>query len=170
MAVWDTTTDVGIASFYCLITDRRQENAHSGAGAGAHPARAIALLRALTEAIQVRTTYITGSRDDLRPDEFTAPALEQKLRRARGLMAGPAAARDFRHVRSHEAATCADDLDWMLDRLRAVGIAEVVTLDLTGPEVGVPVVRVVIPGLEGPDDHDAYVPGPRARRFVGGRR
>ena len=55
----------------------------------------------------------------------------------------------------------------MLGRLRAVGIAEVVTLDLTGPEVGVPVVRVVIPGLEGPDDHDAYVPGPRARRFVG---
>ena len=96
VAVWDTTTDVGIASFYCLITDRRHENAHSGAGAGAHPARAIALLRALTEAIQVRTTYITGSRDDLRPDEFTAPALEQKLRRARGLMAGPAAPRDFR--------------------------------------------------------------------------
>ena len=54
--------------------------------------------------------------------------------------------------------------------MRGVGIAEVVTLDLTGPEVGVPVVRVVIPGLEGPDDHDAYVPGPRARRFVGGRR
>ena len=58
----------------------------------------------------------------------------------------------------------------MLGRLRAVGIAEVVTLDLTRPEMGVPVVRVVIPGLEGPDDHDAYVPGPRARRFVGGRR
>jgi ribosomal protein S12 methylthiotransferase accessory factor len=170
VGVWDATTDVGIASFYCLVTDRRQENAHSGAGAGTHPARAIALLRALTEAIQVRTTYISGSRDDRRPAEFTAPALEQKLRRARGLMAGPAAQRDFRHVPSHEAATCADDLDWMLDRLRVAGIAEVVTFDLTGPEVGVPVVRVVIPGLEGPDDHDTYVPGPRARRFVGGRR
>ena len=69
-------------------------------------------------------------------------------------MAGPAAQRDFRHVPSHEAATCADDLDWILDRLRAVGIAGVVTLDLTRPEMGVPVVRVVIPGLEGPDDHD----------------
>ena len=40
VAVWDTTTDVGIAAFYCLITDRRHEHAHSGAGAGAHPARA----------------------------------------------------------------------------------------------------------------------------------
>lgn len=170
VAAWDTTTDIGIASFYCLITDRRQENAHSGAGAGAHPARAVALLRALTEAVQVRTTYIAGSRDDLRPEEFTAPAFEQRRRRARGLMSGPAAQRDFRDVRSHEAATCADDLDWMMGRLRAVGITEVVTLDLTRPDVGVPVVRVVIPGLEGPDDHHAYVPGPRVRRCIGRRR
>ena len=89
-----TTTDVGIAAFYCLITDRRHEHAHSGAGAGAHPARAVALLRALTEAIQVRTTYITGSRDDLRPDEFT-PAIAHKLRRARALMSEGAAQRTF---------------------------------------------------------------------------
>ena len=34
VAVWDATTDVGIAAFYCLITDRRHEHAHSGAGAG----------------------------------------------------------------------------------------------------------------------------------------
>jgi ribosomal protein S12 methylthiotransferase accessory factor len=167
VAVWDTTTDVGIAAFYCLITDRRHDGAHSGAGAGAHPARAIALLRALTEAIQVRTTYITGSRDDLRPDEFAAPAIEQKLRRARSLMAGPAAQRDFDAVPGHESSTCADDLQWMLGRLRAIGIAEVITLDLTRPDVGIPVVRVVIPGLEGPDDHDAYVPGARVRRLVG---
>jgi ribosomal protein S12 methylthiotransferase accessory factor len=167
VAVWDTTTDVGIAAFYCLITDRRHDGAHSGAGAGAHPARAIALLRALTEAIQVRTTYITGSRDDLRPDEFAAPAIEQKLRRARSLMAGPAAQREFDAVPGHKSATCADDLEWMLGRLRALGLAEVVTLDLTRPDVGVPVVRVVIPGLEGPDDHDAYVPGARVRRLVG---
>jgi YcaO-like protein with predicted kinase domain len=170
VAVWDTTTDVGIASFYCLIADRRHENAHSGAGAGAHPAPAIALLRALTEAVQVRTTYIAGSRDDLRPEEFTAPAIEQKLQRARGLMAGPVAERSFADVPSHEAATCADDLDWMLGRLRAVGIAEIVTLDLARPEVGMPVVRVIIPGLEGPDDHEAYVPGPRVRRLFGRRR
>jgi ribosomal protein S12 methylthiotransferase accessory factor len=169
VAIWDTTTDVRIPSFYCLLTDRRHANAHSGGGAGAHPARAVALMRALTEAIQVRTTYITGSRDDLRPEEFTPPAIEQKLRRARALMAGPPAQRDFRAVPSHDAATCAEDLEWMLDRLCTVGITQVVVLDLTRPEVGVPVVRVVIPGLEGPDDHDAYVPGPRALRVLGGR-
>ena len=42
-----------------------------------------------------------------------------------------------------------DDLRWALDRLRAAGIAQIVACDLTRPEFGVPVVRLVIPGLEG---------------------
>jgi ribosomal protein S12 methylthiotransferase accessory factor len=167
-AVWDTTTDVGIASFYCLIIDRRHEHAHSGAGAGAHPSRAVALLRALTEAIQVRTTYITGSRDDLRPDEFTPAGLAHKLRRAQALMGEDAARRNFRDVPTYDSRTCTDDLAWMLDRLRAVGIQEVMAVDLTRPEFGMPVVRVVIPGLEGPDDHERHVPG--ARVLERGRR
>jgi YcaO-like protein with predicted kinase domain len=170
VAAWDTTTDVGIAAFYCLITDRRHENAHPGAGAGAHPARAVALLRALTEAVQVRTTYIAGSRDDLRPEEFTAPAIEQKLRRAQALMRASGVPRSFRAVPTHEARTLAEDLDWMLGRLRAVGTREVVAVDLTRPEIGIPVARVVIPGLEAPDDHDGYLRGPRARRVLGERR
>ena len=170
VAVWDTTTDVGIAAFYCLISDRRHEHAHCGAGAGAHPARAVALLRALTEAIQVRTTYITGSRDDLRPVEFTPPAIAQKVRRAQVLMSEGKARRDFRDVPTYDSRTCAEDLAWMLDRLRAVGVREAMAVDLTRPEIGVPVVRVVIPGLEGQDDHDRYVPGPRVRELRGGPR
>jgi YcaO-like protein with predicted kinase domain len=162
VAVWDTTSDLGIASFYGLIVDRRDANAHSGAGAGAHPSRAVALLRALTEAVQVRTTYIAGSRDDLRPDEFTAPAIRQKLRRARNLMAGDGPRRRFERVPSHDGDSFADDLAWLLARLGAAGIRQVVAIDLTRPELAVPVVRVVIPGLEGPDDHPRYLPGPRA--------
>ena len=167
VAVWDTTTDVGIASFYCLITDLRGENAHSGAGAGAHPSRAVALLRALSEAVQVRTTYIAGSRDDLRPEEFTPPAIERKVGRARVLMSERGAARGFSDVPTYESTTCAEDLAWMLERLRAVGIEQVVAVDLTRGEFGIPVARVVIPGLEGPDDHDRYLPGPRVLALRG---
>jgi YcaO-like protein with predicted kinase domain len=163
VAVWDTTTDVGIPSFYCLIVDRRHPAAHSGAGAGAHPSRSIALLRALTEAVQVRTTYITGSRDDLPPDHFKARIIQQKLQRARALMAGRAAPRDFREAPSHESTILADDLAWMLERLRSVGIEEVIALDLTRPEFGIAVARVVIPGLEGSHEHPVYVAGWRAR-------
>jgi ribosomal protein S12 methylthiotransferase accessory factor len=73
--------------------------------------------------------------------------------------------RDFRAMPSYESGTCAEDLAWLLERLREIGIAEVVEVDLTREEFGIAVVRVVIPGLEGPDDHDRYAPGPRVRRL-----
>jgi ribosomal protein S12 methylthiotransferase accessory factor len=163
VAVWDITSDIGIAAFYCLIVDRRDERAHSGAGAGAHNARGVALLRALTEAVQVRTTYIAGSRDDLEADSFTAAAIEGKLRRARTLMAGHGSQRDLRTIPTHDGEDFAEDLAWLLGRLRSAGIEQVVAVDLTRPDLAIPVVRVVIPGLEGPDDHPRYLPGPRAR-------
>lgn len=163
VAVWDTTTDVGIPAFYCVILDRRQVGSHLGIGAGAHPSRSVALLRALTEAVQVRTTYITGSRDDLPPDHFTAPTIQQKLQHARALMATRAAPRDFREVPTYESDTLGDDLAWILARLRSVGIEQAIAVDLTLRQLGISVVRVVVPGLEGPHDHPAYVAGQRAR-------
>jgi YcaO-like protein with predicted kinase domain len=122
VAVWDITSDIGIPSFTCLIVDRLHERAHPGGGAGAHSARGVALLRALTEAVQVRTTYIAGSRDDLHPDSFKAAAIEQKLRRARALMAGRGPGCDFRTIPSHDGESFADDLAWLLARLRSAGI------------------------------------------------
>ena len=41
-----------------------------GSGYGCHPAREVALLRALTEAAQVRLTVISGLRDDFRIDAY----------------------------------------------------------------------------------------------------
>ena len=56
------------------------------------------------------------------------------------------------------------DVTRELDRLRAAGIRQVILVDLTRPEVGVPVVRMVVPGLEGWTDKVApAVPGPRRR-------
>ena len=49
-----------------------------------------------------------------------------------------------------------------LKSIRANGIDQVMVVDLTRAEFGLPVVRVVIPGLEAPEDDEDYVPGPRA--------
>ena len=51
-----------------------------------------------------------------------------------------------------------------LNSLRSAGIDRAVAVDLTRPEFEIPVVRVVIPGLEGDIRHPHYVPGSRARR------
>ena len=67
---------------------------------------------------------------------------------------------DFRRRRSGQ------DLRWELERLRSAGIRPVVAVDLTRPDFAIPVVRVVIPGLEGDIRHPHYVPdcGPTGPR------
>jgi YcaO-like protein with predicted kinase domain len=162
LAVWDTTTDVGVPCFQALLIDERTADDHIGLGAGCHPARDIALLRALSEAVQVRMTYIVGARDDLAPRQFTRAGRDRKLRDARLMLGSDQAQRAFEATPSLAAETFDRDLGWLLDRLRAAAIREVVSVDLTRPEIGLPVIRVVVPGLEPPDDGADYLPGPRA--------
>jgi YcaO-like protein with predicted kinase domain len=168
--VWDTTSDVGIASFYCLVMGRGDDAADPEFGGGCHPAREVALLRALTEAAQARTTYIAGSRDDFWPEDYSPTLRTRRLRVGRALMDAHAPVRDFRDVSTRDADSIRDDVTWTLQRLQAVEIQQVVAVDLTKPELGLPVVRVVVPGLEGPDkgDRSDYVPGPRVRALRGG--
>lgn len=163
--IWETTTDVGIASFLCLAIGREAEDADPEFGAGCHPNRAIALTRALTEAAQARTTYIVGARDDLGP-ELYRPA--ERLRRREacdGLLRGGPTRRSFADVPSFDGETLEDDRDALLGQLQAVGIREVIAIDLTKPALRIPVVRICIPGLEGPmeDESGDFLPGLRAR-------
>jgi ribosomal protein S12 methylthiotransferase accessory factor len=60
------------------------------------------------------------------------------------------------------------DLDIALARLHAARVRQVAYVDLTQEAFGVPVARVIVPGLEGPwtPDDGAYTPGPRARAAV----
>lgn len=165
VGVWDMTGDVGVATFHCLITDTLIDGGHSGGGAGTHPSRDIALLRALTEAVQVRTNYIAGARDDLRHEEYETAGTYDKIRYARTLMdANPVRLVQFKDVPTQVFDTLEEDLDWLLGQLRSIGVKEVVTVELTREEFKIPVHRVVIPGLEGPHDHDDYCPGARMRR------
>lgn len=163
VAVWDITTDVGVPAFQCLVMDRTAEIAHVGHGAGCHPVREIALLRALTEAAQVRTTYIVGSREDIQHGDYKHPILDARHRRARALMRPVDRMRHFESIGRFEFGSFEAEVSWILDRLRAAGLRQAIAVDLTQREFGLPVVRVVVPGLEGSDHHADYVPGARAR-------
>ena len=161
-AVWETTSDVGVPAFECLIIDERSGRGHPGSGAGCHPAAEIALLRALTEAVQGRNTYVAGSRDDLPADDYAPLGYAEKSRRVRLMTTASIPGRDFRAIASHGFDSFEEECRWLLARLERVGCSRVLAVDLTKPEFGLPVVRVVIPGLEGPDNADC-APGPRAR-------
>ena len=162
LAIWNTTSDSGVPSFYCLTAEGQGLPGHIGAGAGCHPARQVALLRALTEAAQTRLTYIAGAREDLALSDYTESVKLERQETVRELMAAPGAQSDFRCLPTHQAKTFHDDLTWLIERLCAMGIEQVLTVDLTRPEIAVPVVRVIIPGLEPLHDDEDFLPGPRA--------
>ncbi len=168
IGLWNTTTDIGIASFRCVICEAGNQPGHIGIGDGCHPDRAIALLRALTEAAQTRLTYISGARDDLDPEEFTDQAKTDRGSYVRDLIDGAKAEDKFAECPTYETGAFEDDLDLLLQRLAAVGITQVVTVNLSRPDCEIAVVRAVVPGLEAPHDDPDYVPGPRARRIMEG--
>ena len=167
--IWDVTSDIGVPAFICDIpapSDDIPDGLRRYRGSGCHPDRGVALARAMTEAAQTRLTYIAGIRDDL--IDYTESAKDRLGAALLDALSQAADARAFRDVPSFDSDDVALDLHWELQRLRAIGVQRVVAVDLTRDELGIPVVRLVIPGLEWDCTHRDYVPGPRARR-AGGR-
>ncbi len=166
VAVWDTTSDVGIASFHCMIAERDTGSLRRVApstGQGCHPSREIALSRALSEAAQKRLTLITGARDDLQRSEYAKRLDAVHAGRVLDVIREPGGSRSFRDAPTWSAATLEEDVTWEIERLASVGIGQVVAIELARPDAPFSVVRVIAPGLEAMHDVEGYVPGPRAR-------
>jgi len=169
VAVWDTTTVVGMPSFLGSIIERTDDPLrllYLSSGMGCHPARHIALLRALTEAAQSRLTYIAGSRDDAMRSRYEQARDADVLRQCRAQMEIKGPMRHFQDIPTWEGETFQADVTWELDRLRAAGMTRCVVVNLMRREFRLPVVRVIIPGLEGPDHAAGYTPGRRARALT----
>jgi ribosomal protein S12 methylthiotransferase accessory factor len=113
--------------------------------------------------VQVRTTYIGGSREDIAPADYDPATLQLRSRHARALMRPVGPGRDFAAVPGAWFDDFGSEVAWIVDRLKAAGMRQAVAVDLTMPEFAIPVVRAVVPGLEGSDHHPGYVPGARAR-------
>lgn len=168
VAVWDITTDLEIAAFACLIVPRDDStlwHCMVAMGYGCHPARQVAFARAATEAAQSRLTVISGSRDDFRHDAYDQWLDPDLVRAIRCRMLSSARTRRFRDVPNWDGETLEDDVEWELKRLKKASIRRVVVVDLTKPEFGLPVVRVIVPGLE-PTLRPDYIPGRRGRRIL----
>ena len=129
VAVWETTSDIGVPAFRCTILDRDPDPFYAlgaSAGMGCHPAREVALLRALTEAAQSRLTSIAGARDDMARAQYALSRNPDVVERLRAdLVDGPHpvdARRSFKEAPSWESDSFDGDLRWLLDRLAAAGL------------------------------------------------
>jgi ribosomal protein S12 methylthiotransferase accessory factor len=133
-------------------------------GYGCHLDPGVALMRSLSEAVQSRLTMISGSRDDLFYRDYVHCSNADDLERMIARIETPPAAHDFRARQPLATPTFEGDLELLLGALRGAGLGSVVVVDLTKPDVGIPVVKVIVPGLEAMSLAAGYAPGARARR------
>jgi ribosomal protein S12 methylthiotransferase accessory factor len=176
VGIWDATSDIGVPVFQCVIAEREAalgdgDLFDAELGSGCHPDPEVALVRALTEAAQARTTFIAGSRDDFDPDAWKQDSRSSRRRSAREWLDGAGRQeepRDFRMLATNAGPTVRGDLAWTAERVAAAGIGPVLYADLTRPDLGLPVARVVVPGLEGAfrGAEGDFVPGRRARAIM----
>jgi YcaO-like protein with predicted kinase domain len=163
VAAWDITSDVGVPACGALVMNQPEQNRWRVLGVhygfGCHPDPAVALSRALSEAVQTRLTYISGSRDDFMRQNYEQASNPDLLAEIHAELTSEPPSMRLRDIPSLATARFEDDVQALLDRVRAVGVKQVVVVDLTRSDVGIPVVRVLAPGLEVPDT----VPGGRAR-------
>ncbi len=161
--VWDATVDTNIPTCMAYAYSRVNEGVGVMLGYGTHLDPEIAVLRAITEALQGRLNYIAGSRDDIFRSAFsrtlasfasTSASLDRVQRDS------PRAV--IRASRAHSSFE--DDINDVLACLQASGIQHVIVVDLTPSGFPIHVVRVIVPGLEG-YMHHGYLAGRRAQRY-----
>lgn len=146
LTVKDITSDTGIPTFNASSVEWvTHDYGYLAEGHGTHPDARIALLRAITEVSQTRAANIQGARDDLRKIKYGEQNMDDK--RAWQFMRSTRKIK-FSQVQTFFNEDILDDIKLILSRLKGVGLSQVITVDLTNPEIGIPVVRAIVPGLE----------------------
>ncbi len=155
--IWNLTNAIGLPAFVCAIGEGdnpQRLSARTDAGSGCHPCREVALTRAITEAAQMRLTYLSGARDDQGHEAFVTPASIDRGLATRAHRSG----RDFNEIVSFDTDTAEADVFLIVERLRGCGYNEIYYNEFPVAEVfrmtedAIAVVRVIVPGLVGPPE------------------
>jgi len=145
----DITSDVGVPTIAAASDDLRlKDPALLTIGMGTHTSAQVAVLRALTEVAQSRLTQIHGAREDTTTADFRRQIGYDRTKRLNRHWFGDSETRPFSEIKSQDSEDFLDDINLMLKRLEEAGMDRAIVVDLTREEIGVPVVRVMVPGLE----------------------
>jgi len=162
LIIKDITSDIGIPTFNASSVEWITHNyGYLAEGHGTHPDTRIALLRAITEVSQTRAANIHGARDDLRKINYGENNSTDK--RAWQFMPSTKTIK-FSEIRTYVNEDILDDIKLILDRLKNVGLTTAIIINLTIAQIGIPVVRSIVPGLETFKITKSMI-GTRARRY-----
>ena len=147
--VRDITSDIRLPTIVAICDDvKLKDPTLLCTGAGTHTCPEIAVLRALTEVAQSRATqlFVDGTKPT-GADMRRVMGYDRTKRMNKRWFAKDTESvyGDIGAFRSDDFLT---DIEYVLDELKKAGLDRCIVVDLTREDIGVPVVRVIVPGLE----------------------
>ncbi|MBE0516763.1 MAG: YcaO-related McrA-glycine thioamidation protein [Methanophagales archaeon] len=147
----DITSDLGVPTFAAVSDDLMlRDPALLTIGMGTHTDAGVAIKRAITEVAQSRLTQIHGAREDTVTADVRRMMGYEWMRKMNKHWFETSEIEELDRVSSFsfDSNDFLADIQYMVERLKGVGLERVIVVDLTRDEIGVPVVRVIVPGLE----------------------
>jgi ribosomal protein S12 methylthiotransferase accessory factor len=146
----DLTADVEITTVAAVSDDAvLKDPALLTLGVGTHLDPEVAVIRALTEVAQSRATQIHGTREDTIRAVFMRKAGYERMKRMNSHWFGESKKSiDLNDIKNISGDSFNEDIETSKKLLRRCGFNDIIYVDLTRPEIKIPVVRVLIPGME----------------------
>lgn len=146
----DITADIKVPTILASADDTVTKDAGLlSIGIGTHLDPEIAVLRALTEVAQSRATQIQGAREDtIRADIVRKVGYEKTKKKYRHYFNEKENKINLSDIENRSTSSLKDDIETVIEELKRNGVEHVLYKDLTRPEIGVNVARVIIPTME----------------------
>jgi ribosomal protein S12 methylthiotransferase accessory factor len=146
----DLTTEIGITTIAAAADDTvMQDPALLNLGIGTHLSPEVAAMKALLEVAQSRLTQIHGAREDTVNVLNNRHLGYERMKRINKMWLAPSgSSRPLDDLPHLETDDIFDDLQIVRANINARGMSRTVVVDLTRKEIGIPVVRVIVPGME----------------------
>ena len=154
-------TDIGVPTFLAFVADRTP-GVGLFKGYGCHLDPEIAMIRAVTEAVQSRTVFVAGARDDVLRPVYEANKRAERLSNLESFRGGHRVS--TAEVPNRATDSFHGDIAVILRLLEQAGFEHVLVRELDASAFESSVVRVVVPGLA-PYQFQWVAAGERARRF-----
>ncbi len=146
----DLTSDLGIPTIGAAADDVETEDPELLViGVGTHLNPEVAAVRAITEVAQSRTTHCHGVKANPKTQKIVQEMGYEKIKRINRKWYSPSGRETvLEDMQRLDTPYVLDDIEVVLGSLVENGFEMVVAVDLTRDEIGVPTVRMVVPGLE----------------------
>ena len=147
--VRDITSDIRVPTIVAICDDvKLKDPALLCTGAGTHTCPEIAVLRALTEVAQSRATQLFVDGTKPTGADMRRVMGYERTKRMNKLWFAIESESDYEDIGAFRSDDFLSDIEYVLGELKKAGLDRCIVADITREDIGVPVVRVIVPGLE----------------------